>query len=136
MQTHMGLLAPPVPVASVKLPTQRFDSVKVSHIKASFEFSEAVERVGEDSATRETWPAMFLPKSNVTDEEDEIVAELLVWSRRAPAFSTVPLTWYTATGRTVREAGARIYSLYGTECTDWMRRERIRLTSCIVNAVD
>lgn len=67
------------------------DSVKVSHITALDEEVEA-------PATTETWPAMFLPKSNVTADEAENVAVPLAPLSRPSAFVTVPLTSYMATG--------------------------------------
>lgn len=49
------------------------------------------------------------------------------------ALSTVPLIPYTATGNTVREDGAKIYSLYGTAYTEVIRKGKmIRLGHIIM----
>lgn len=70
------------------------------------------------STWKRTLPAIFLPKSSVTEElAPTKIAELLevllevLAVIRASAFWTVPLTSWTVGAVSVRELGARIYSL-------------------------
>lgn len=100
----MGLSTPVDAVASLDSPLiYKLDSVNVSQMAA-------VELV-EFSAVRDTWPAIFLPKSKVTAELAEKAVVPLTPFKRPSALSTVPFIPYMATGKTVREVGAKIYSL-------------------------
>lgn len=69
----------------------------------------------------------------MTAELGEKMAVPLAPFNSPSALSTVPLIPYTATGNTVREDGAKIYSLYGTAYTELIRRDKmIRLGHTIM----
>lgn len=80
----MGLSTPIDAVASLDSPLiYKLDSVKVSQMAAA--------ELEEFSANKDTWPAIFLPKSKVTAELAEKTVVPLTPCKSPSALSTVPL---------------------------------------------